>query len=507
MSYQVTQNDLAVLSQGKQEIYTKIQLIDKNFKTLDSLEGLVVSLNCSQDSESVQRRSLNLEMVIQNSALAPGKDSKIWLDKRVAVYYGVKSLIQKEILWYKIGTYAYVNSNYTYAESSRNLSLTCADMMAFYDGTLNGQIGGYGSSNSDSSHTNKGLKVPAGESIRDSIIATLKDAGITKYIVEDIGKEVPYDLEFSTGVTYQEVWQTICELYDGWEYFFDADGTFVWREIPTCLDAPVVLDDTIMKKIVIDESASIDFGGIYNVTEVWGKVLELEYDDRYAEASVYTDNVYNIELSHWNSWEDIEHLTMLAFYVCEDNSDSPCFTINGWNQVIPICDGGGEPLKAGVLEKDKIYTFRFRRIGVDDNGSLVMGLFLLGQFQCYGKFVSNNQTDPDNPFNTDQLGYEILRAVDYENLSDDAACYNQAEYLTYTTTAMKDTITLNTLIVPWLEVNQKIGYTPLYNNEKAQYIVKSLSFSIGNADAAMSVTLYKFRESFSYVWNRRYDKK
>ena len=63
------------------------------------------------------------------------------------------------------------------------------------------------------------------------------------------------------------------------------DGTFIWRKIPTCLEDPVVLNDTVMQNIVVNENADTKFSEIYNVTEVWGKVLELESDDRYAENS------------------------------------------------------------------------------------------------------------------------------------------------------------------------------------------------------------------------------
>ena len=54
-------------------------------------------------------------------------------------------------------------------------SLSCADLMSQYNGTLNGQLKGFGSSNSNSSLAAYGLRIPAGEDIRKSIIATLED--------------------------------------------------------------------------------------------------------------------------------------------------------------------------------------------------------------------------------------------------------------------------------------------------------------------------------------------
>lgn len=108
------------------------------------------------------------------------------------------------------------------------------------------------------------------------------------------------------------------------------------------------------------------------------------------------------------------------------------------------------------------------------------------------------------PFSVKNLGYEIKQSLNYESLSDDAACYNQAEYLTYATTAMMDSITLTTLLIPWLEVNTKIEYEPVHNpahNKVNQYIIKDISWSTG--EGTMTLTLYRFSESFSYVYNKK----
>lgn len=499
MAYQVTNFDLNLLRQGTQEIYLKIELLNKSMKVLDSLEGVVINDNFNVNNDSTQRRSYSCTLLITDSSFIVGRDKKIWLDKRLRVYYGIKSLRTQEITYYRIGTFVYVDMNYKYSQTERTLSLTCADLMAEYDGTLNGQIGGYGSANTDDEQTAQGITVLAGEDIRESVIALLKDAQIENYIVEDIGKEIPYDLEFGTGVTYCDVWKTICELYDSWEFFFDVDGNFVWREIPNCATDPVVLDDSFLQSVVIDESATNSFQGIYNVTEVWGKVLELENDDRYAETSTYSNNTYNITLEGYNSWQDIDNLTKISFMVMSANSASPKFSVNNYSS-IPIYDGDGNPLKENTLKANTIYVFRYRRLNVDSSG-VSSALYLLGQYQCYGKYVENSD---ECPFSVKNLGYEILQAIDYENLTDDAACYNQAEYLTYTTTAMMDTITLNTLVMPWLEVNTKVSYTPKYNNTTNQYIVKSISWSVGTG--TMTLVLYKFLESFSFVYDRRQNK-
>lgn len=497
----IMQDDLDILKQGSQTIYIKVELCDSSLKTLDSLSGVILSDNFTVDNSALQRRTYNCDITITDATFEVGPDKKIWCNKRLKVFYGVKSIKRRSIIWYRLGTFAYVDMKYTYAKNERKLSLKCADFMALYDGTLNGKMPGYGSVNTGDNNTEliatTGLKIPAGEDIRKSVVALLKEADITSYVVEDIKKEIPYDLEFNTGTSYADVWKTICELYDNWEFFFDADGTFIWRQVPTCLEDPVIIKDSVMQDIVIDEAPSLSFSDIYNVTEVWGKVLELNSGDRYADTCTYSNNTYKVSFSEYSKWSDLNSLTMIAIKIPVTNSASPKFTINNFSS-IPIVDGNGNPLKEKVLLPDTIYVFRYRRMTVDADLNIEAYLYLLGQYQCKGRY---EETSAECPFSTTNLGYEIVNSVDYSTLSDDAACYNQAEYLTYQSTAMMDTITLTTLVVPWLDVNMKVEYTPQYNKKKNQYIIKNFSWSFGSG--TMTMTLYKFLEDFSYVYNRK----
>ena len=79
-------------------------------------------------------------------------------------------------------------------------------------------------------------------------------------------------------------------------------------------------------------------------------------------------------------------------------------------------------------------------------------LFFLWASQTYGIY---KETNKNCPFSTTNLGYEIINRVTYEDLYSDDLCYNQAEYLTYKSTAMMDTITLTLLIVPWIDVKSE----------------------------------------------------
>lgn len=68
----ITQNDLNLIRQGTQEVHIKIDLLNKNMKILDSLEGYVVNDNFSVNSDSKQRRSYSCDMVITDSSFIIG---------------------------------------------------------------------------------------------------------------------------------------------------------------------------------------------------------------------------------------------------------------------------------------------------------------------------------------------------------------------------------------------------------------------------------------------------
>lgn len=342
-------------------------------------------------------------------------------------------------------------------------------------------------------------------------------AGITDYDVgyypegRDI---VPYDLEFSGEVVYTTVWNALRDLYPSWEYFFDVDGRFIWRKIPTGKNESVAINDEIIDDIYVTENTSSSFAGIYNCTEVWGKTFTLTNEDRYANTSTYnaSTNTYTITiplikktgvatgnnspLSYFCQGDKI------AFRVFNTNTAaSPKLVITGTDgttiSALPIVDSAGDALGARVLPTSsagKICVFTYRQ-NIKENLD-IQGVYLNGQTQAYGYY---EETNPDCPFSTVNIKKNVKRIIK-ETLFSDDLCYNQAEYETYKTCAMKDTITLTMLIVPWLEVNQKVSFTSKLTGITEQYMISNISWS--TLDGTMTMSMYKFLEDFEYVKNQ-----
>lgn len=489
MAYNPTQQDFELIRQKTKEIYTRIELLNKQFKVLDVISGQIISDTFNVASESMQRRSYSCDLLVTDSTFLIGGDKKIWIDKYIRVYYGIKNARTREISWYLMGIFTYLNADYQCDISGKyTLSLSCGDMMADYDGTKNGEIDGYT------------VKIPAGEDIRTSLVGLLKQAGISRYNVTDIGKTIPHDLEFTSQVTYCDIWKEIRDLYDSWEFFFDIEGTFIWRKIPTGYQEPCIMDDIVLQGLVISEQQSNTFQDIYNVTEVWGQILEMSGSDRYAGDNVsYTDNVYHVTLDSGENQENVDSLDSIPDYayiavnIPAENLKGAQMDLNDLGP-IPILHDDRSPIRAGSLEKDKVYTFLYRR-HTDD--STAYALYFLGEYQAYAVY---REMDPQCPFSIPNIGYEIIQKKSCENLYSNDLCYNQAEYLTYKSTVMMDTIHLECVFIPFLDVNQKIQYTSLNSGQTSQYMVKSFSWS--TASGTMSITLYKFLQDFSYIKKR-----
>lgn len=546
--YKPSETEMKTVLQHSKDIFVKVELLSRDLSLQGTLEGNMISDSFTIDSESKQRRTYSCDLYVSDSTFLVGDDKKIWIDKYVRIYYGIKNTRTKDIVWWIIGTFTYLNANYKYSGTDNTLSLSCADMMANFDGTKNGQItvdrdANFTTIETYNSTTGYKFLIEAGEKIKDSIIALLENAGITSYQIEDYpnGRDVvPYDLEYSDALTYNDVWNDLCELYPGWEYYFDENGKFIWRRIPTggsgTDNERIVLTNELLDQLYIDENVSDQFTGIYNVTEVWGRTLDLDSQgDRYANSSTYnaSTNTYTITLDlipkkigeNYNKIEGFfDNLDKIAILISAKNTrDGAKVQIRGNikgadNQTIattvlpamPIINDDGTPLKAnhflqGQGVTSSIYVFTYRQ---NYGTNLQNVLYLNGQTQCFGRY---EETDETCPFSTTRLGYEIVQRKNYDKLWSDDLCWNQAEYDTYQTTQMQETIELTTVIIPWIDVSQKVSYLMQQAEDREarlaqgtdipEYITKSISWS--TFDGTMRMVMYRFRPSLEFV---RYNK-
>ena len=278
MSYIPTEQDINMLKQKIKNVSIKINILNKNFSVIDSIEGTVISDNYSLNVDSDIRRTYSLTLAVNKDYDILSIYKKIWIDRLFQIFFGVEDLITNEIIWYPFGIFTFDNVTYTTDATNYNLQINCIDLVALLNGTLSGQISG------------TGLIIPAYDEetkkpnkIRDVMVQTITELGkFQKYNIADMDKDIPYDLEFSVGATIWEIITTLRDLYPGWETFFDTDGTFICRPIPTTETDPVYITQDIFNEMIISENLSDDMSSIRNVTKIFGQTLETDY---------YIDNI------------------------------------------------------------------------------------------------------------------------------------------------------------------------------------------------------------------------
>jgi hypothetical protein len=498
----VTQNDIEILLQPTKTIYCKLEVLDTDFRKLDSIEGNLISDNLSIQSDSNMRRTYNCELLVTNKKFLIGKNNYIWFTRFVKPYVGVKSQRTQAITWYCLGTFLFNDESYQYNATTNQLSLSCVDMMALLDDTRKGQLDQYN------------RKIKRGSDVRSVIISLLNEIGISKYYIEFNKNnqtvytfEMPYDKTFPTGTTAFEMIKELVDLYAGTQMYFDIDGMFCIKRIPTGENETIVLDDSIMQRILIDEQTSTSFSSVYNHIIIWGKVNEPDY---YSEIVSMNGNTYNASIievgmdEEAQEKEEIEYTEYgnfdeFSIRIPSTNIENQLLSINSLPAYPIVYDVAGyfEPLPKGYLDANTDCVFRYRK---DTNDFL-----FLGQYQCYGEaYLTNNLNDTNkyavtndkSDFSLEVIGKRLktLNGGDYDNIYTDSLACQRARYELYNATHKQESMNFNIVAVPWLDVNHIIRFTSNTNHETNEWIINSISCDYSTF--TMSVTASRYYPTY-----------
>jgi hypothetical protein len=493
--YIVTQQDVEILLQPTKVITYKLELLNSNMRVIERLEGNLISDNISIDSQSDIRRTYECQLVVTDSSFDISKDSKIWFDKLIRPYIGIKHQRSQQVVWYCLGTFLFTDMNYNYDSITQTLSLTCQDMMCLLNDTRKGVLDQYK------------RNIEAGSDVREVIISLLNELGITKYFIEfNINGasvstyELPYDLTYEAGMTVYTILKDLVEMYPGTQMYFDLYGVFNIRRIPTKSEEQNILTDDILNQIVVSENLSTSFSNIYNKVIIWGKVNEPDY---YTKDVSISDNVYNVSLVYAKldddtgattdvQYDEYQNFDIIALRIPSTNLNEPKIKINSLEEISIVNDSGNN-LTENYLEAGKDYVFRYRKATND--------FLILGQYQCYGEsYLTNNVNDKseyavideDNDLSIEHIGIitKVLSGDEFDNLYTDQLCLERCRYELYNNTNMQSTLNIEMLAVPFLDVNQKIKYTSKIAGQECEYLISQISCDY--SQFTMSLYLNRF---------------
>lgn len=463
----ITSGQFATALQNIQSRYIKIELLNYQFQTVDSLEGICTSGSISIDANADIRRTGSITLVIKNGTFQVESGSQVWLDKYVRIWVGIASLRTGEIEYVNRGLFIIDAPTYKYDDSTNTLTLSLLDLMVKLTGMRNGYLPGVP------------VVLSAGENIRQAIIDTLALGGFTKYVVEEapIPGTIPNDLEFSQGATVYDLLAGLRDIYPGYEIFFDVNGVFYYKPIPSGREEPVLVDDTTWQNVVVSEQVVVDFQNVKNVIEVYGRTHDPAHFS--TKTTVSSTGAINLTIADVNAYTD----GMIYGFTLTNNPGytTPTLQINSLATYPILMSDGTTPAKI-VAESGEIYFC------VEFKGTYWNWL---GHLQAYGYAEDDN---PQSPFYVNSTVGKIRLPLfdgEYANCISDDLAQQRASFELFLHTNMNNSVTLSCVPVYWMDVNILTEYTTQVNQQTNQYLIKSITFGLGPSDS-MTVNMIKY---------------
>ena len=281
-----TQTDYDLVQLKTRNTRIKVDILNFNFQTINSLEGKVIDGSISIDATSDIRRTCSLSLAVErtDNMISPG--GELWLDKFIKVYMGIDNPRDgNNTVWWNMGIFLINNPNTVYNVNTRTVSFEGLDLMAKLTGRRNGQLPAVAT------------VVPAGSKISDVVKRTITQlGGFDNYIIEDAGYTIPYDIKKDMGSTIYDLLSEIRDLYSDWEMFFDVDGVFHWQKIPSGDKEPVVINfDELSQALIISDSIDVDFENVKNNIIVYGRLLDNGQQVMATATDTIANSPYNID--------------------------------------------------------------------------------------------------------------------------------------------------------------------------------------------------------------------
>ena len=460
MSNQITQSQYNTAHQNIRNTYIRVNLLNFQFLTVDSLEGNLLKGSVSIDANSDMRRTCNIELVVTDSSYNVQAGGKIWLDKYIQIYVGIDDIRTGETSWTNMGIYLINQPSYSYDAQTHTLSFQGVDLMAKLTGLRNGYVTGLAGKDK--------VVISVGQNIREVIIGILKENGFNRYVVSECQnvdgaiQSVPYEMEFEQGSTWWDVLSALRNILPSYQMYFDVDGIFHYDMIPYKADDPIRIDLNTWDNNAISESVDVDFESVKNAIEVYGVIHEPPFFCDKDKATV-TDSIISLTV---NESFELKEYTMVGFVLPSNASGDITININSIGAK-NLVNSSGQNITS--LAKNTYWVIIYQA-----NGTWLF----MGHAQAQAKWQDNN---PHSPFYVNGTIGKItlpLYGEDYENIQTDELALERAKYEIYLRCRLNDTINVTTVPIYWADVGWKVNYRPLGGDVINQYLVQSISVDL-----------------------------
>lgn len=460
----LTQAEYNVAKQTSRFLYSKIVLLSKNFEQIGELTGNVIgnpSFSISSDSDI--RRTCSISLIPTDSSFDIDKGNKIWFDKYIQIYMGIKEIHKDDIIWTNMGVYIINDPSRAYSSDDNTLSFQASDLMALLT-TMRGGV-----------YSGVDYIIPQGSNIRDVMIATLEEAGIKKYDISMYNLTVPNDIRVARGTTAYELLNKLVELYPHTQIYFDVEGVFNYGYIPynDSNQMSIIANDDLWKDVLIDYNVSNDLQNVKNHIYVYGTTHSV--GSNYADGKVIISwqlRYIKLNIAGISKYTDG---MLIGFTVDKDTEVSKIKIVNDDVELEE------KVMKSNIITYNKGEYYVAKYVAdIDETTGKDNGYFqYLGHLQAQGEV---SETSSNSSFSINEIGdlAIVLEGGDYDNLYTDADCYDCARYELYNRCKIYDGVQINCVPVYWLDVNEVIEITlpNKYGKEiTARYLINNISIN------------------------------
>ena len=271
--------------QNKEQII-RITVLDLQEKPIQSIEGHVTSGNLNINASSAIRRTGSLSLVAdEDKNDLTNINSLFYLNKKIKLEIGFKNTTDKyleyKILWFPLGIYLISNPNLSSGTNGTTISLNLKDKMCQLNGEMGGTIPSVVSFHEDMNKNpisfykiiqelvnhwgGEQLGKIIIENVPDKIESILKWEGENQLIFSEnnqlymyeqgdiIGKRLELahptqEIIANPGDSVVTILDKIKSELGNYEYFYDLDGNFIFREVRNYLNTSYA--STLDKQII-----------------------------------------------------------------------------------------------------------------------------------------------------------------------------------------------------------------------------------------------------------------
>lgn len=502
MSY--TETDLNLLKSHNKQVRLKVALLNEKYTEVANLVGRIVKASCDITNSSDIRRTANLVLTVDNASYLQYDFESTWIQRMVELSCGIYNAKTKQYVWYAIGRMLMTSGETSYDATTMQVKLSLVDLIGTMTDSRGSQLG-------------YDAKVRAGASIKDAIEATISTFSPFKHTeVPEFEDTVPYDIESDLGQYPIEILKKLLNLFPYYEMFYDSTGTFIVQRIPTKISDPIDLPKNVVNDILISENRNVNFSKVKNTTEIWGRELDADYT---AQTVTTSGDCYNVFIA-----DTFEALVVNESYMITPTTDSVAgqkMKIQDTDQLTIYTQKGNleyETLTEGAMQAYRPYVIKYI-----DNRFVLQGeasIHVIVQEidappsnharEAYEEEVNCHDVrwvvNPESPFacTEDPTTQTIIREVrqvlhggEYEIIYTTQLAIERAGYENWKSTRLQDSVTLEMILVPWLDVNDKLEYTSPTTGLDTVVLVQSVDYDFTHW--TMTVKASKFYPYYPFI--------